>query len=280
MMSEDSRLSGFFRRLRLPPVVTVLRMEGVIRRAGPLRSGIDSARMEPLIRRAFAPANLAAVALVVNSPGGSPVQSSLVHTRIRQAADRRGVPVLAFAEDVAASGGYWLALAADEIWADPSSLIGSIGVVFRSFGLTEAIARLGVERRIHATGPRKPAFDPFRPQAPEDEAMMDALQADMFETFKDLVRRRRGDRLKGTEEDIFSGAVWSGKAARDLGLVDGLGDIRTVLRQRYGDRVRLAEINRRRGWLQRRLAASAPDDAVERVVGALEDRALWNRYGL
>src|SRR5690606_2692154 len=145
-------------------------------RASPFRGGIDAARLAPAIARAFAPKRLAAVALLVNSPGGSPVQSSLVFARIRQAAEERGVPVLAFAEDVAASGGYWLALAGDEIWADPSSIVGSIGVVFRSFGLTEAIARLGVERRVQASGPRKSALDPFRPVVPEDAAMLAAIQ--------------------------------------------------------------------------------------------------------
>lgn len=268
-------------------MVTVLRMEGAIRRAGGLRGGVDASRMERLIERAFAPHRLDAVALIINSPGGSPVQSALIHTRIREAAARRGVPVLAFAEDVAASGGYWLALAGDEIWADPSSLVGSIGVVFRSFDLTGAIARLGIGRRIHATGARKPAFDLFRPETAEDIAMMEDLQADMFEIFKDLVRTRRGDRLKGPEEELFSGAFWSGRKARELGLVDGLGDCRSVLRERFGPEVRIMPIAPRGGWLSRRFGADSESRTsglagavAEELLVRLEDRALWARFGL
>ncbi len=288
MLRDALRFLNPFARRDPAPLVTVLRLEGVIRRAGPLRGGIDAAQLEPLIARAFAPKRLAAVALIVNSPGGSPVQSSLICARIRAAAAEREVPVLAFAEDVAASGGYWLALAGDEIFADPSSIVGSIGVVFRSFGLVDAIAKLGIERRVHASGARKSALDPFQPEAPEDAAMLEAVQVDVFDAFKDAVRERRGERLKGAEEELFSGAFWSARRALALGLIDGFGDVRTVLRARFGPHVRLREMTRRRSWLARRLggAGSAPLGAgfaggfAEGLAATAEDRALWGRFGL
>ncbi len=218
------------KRLREPaPLVSVLRLDGVIGTVGPLRRGLDAGRLDAVIERAFAPKRLAAVALVVNSPGGSPVQSSLIHARIRALADEKGVPVLAFVEDVAASGGYWLALAGDEIWADASSIVGSIGVITRSFGLVDAIARLGVERRVHASGARKGALDPFRPEQPRMPPCWRRSRRDIFAAFKDLVRERRSDRLKGLEDDLFSGAFWSGRGALALGLIDGIGNARTVL---------------------------------------------------
>lgn len=279
-----------FKRLREgAPLVTVLRLDGIIGRAGPFRGALAVQRLAPAIERAFAPKRLAAVALVVNSPGGSPVQSSLIHARIRALADEKGVPVLAFVEDVAASGGYWLALAGDEIWADASSIVGSIGVVSRSFGLVDAIARIGVERRVHATGPRKPAFDPFRPESPEDAAMIEAVQADIFTAFKEVVRARRGARLKGPDDELFSGAFWAGKGALDLGLIDGLGEPRALLRERFGDRVRLRAVNRRGGWFRRRLGGTGPTGGMagalaggvaEAALAAAEERALWGRYGL
>ena len=270
------------KRLREPaPLVSVLRLDGVIGAVGPLRRGLDADRLDAVIERAFAPKRLAAVALMVNSPGGSPVQSSLIHARIRALADEKGVPVLAFVEDVAASGGYWLALAGDEIWADASSIVGSIGVITRSFGLVDVIARFGVERRVHASGARKGALDPFRPEQPEDAAMLEAIQADIFAAFKDLVRERRGDRLKGLEDDLFSGAFWSGRGALELGLIDGIGNARTVLRERFGERVRLRPVAGRRSWLRRRFGAdSLAAGLAGAAIGAAEERALWGRYGL
>lgn len=270
------------KRLRDPaPCVSVLRLDGVIGRAGPMRRGMDAARLDKVIERAFAPKKLAAVALLINSPGGSPVQSSLIYKRIRELADEKKVPVYAFAEDVAASGGYWLALAGDEIWADRSSIVGSIGVLFSSFGLVDAIGKLGIERRVHASGARKGALDPFRPEHPEDAAMVESVQRDIFEAFKDLVRARRGERLKGMEDDMFSGAFWSGQGALALGLIDGLGDARSVLKQKFGERVRLNEVTRPRSWLERRFGAAALGSGLaDGLAQTVEERALWARYGL
>jgi len=265
-----------------PPVVAVLRLAGVIGRIGPLRGGLQLRGLEKQIERAFSLRHLAAVALAINSPGGSAVQSAQIYGRIRALADEKEVPVYAFAEDVAASGGYWLALAGDEIYADAASIVGSIGVLFQSFGLNDAIARLGIERRVHTAGERKGALDAFRPENPEDVAMLEAIQADVHEAFMDAVLARRGDWLKGEESELFSGAFWSGKRALELGLIDGLGDLRSVMRTRFGDRVRFKPVDGERRWWRGRLGVGATDPLAigEGVIAAVEERLIWSRYGL
>ena len=245
--------------------------------------------MERAIERAFAPARLAAVALSVNSPGGSPVQSALIAKRIRDRAEERGVPVLAFAEDVAASGGYWLACAGDEIFADENSIVGSIGVIAAGFGFVDLIARHGIERRVHTAGARKGMLDPFRPENPEDVERLRAVQRDIHETFVSHVRERRGRRLKGEDDILFSGEFWSGRRAIELGLVDGLGDLRGVLRDRFGAGVRIRPVAVRRG-LRRRLGFGVFDGAPAfgldagavgaEILAALDEWAMWKRYGL
>ncbi len=262
----------------------VLRLNGVIGRVGLARgAGISLEGLERAIDRAFAPRRLAAVALSINSPGGAPVQSALIARRIRQRAQERGVPVIAFVEDVAASGGYWLACAADEIFADENSIVGSIGVISAGFGFADFIARHGIERRVHTAGPRKGMLDPFRPEIAEDVARLSDLQAQMHESFKVTVRARRGQRLKGAEEVLFSGAFWTGRQAMGLGLIDGLGDMRTVLRERFGEDVRIRPIARRSS-LRRRIGIG-PDGAIRdgfvpEVVAALDEWAMWRRFGL
>ena len=279
-----------WRRGKDAPLVPVLRLAGVIGRVGPVRGGsITLANMERAIDRAFAPRRLAAVALSVNSPGGSPVQSALIAKRIRARADERGVPVLSFAEDVAASGGYWLACAGDEIFADENSIVGSIGVIAAGFGFADLIARHGVERRVHTAGERKGMLDPFRPENPEEVERLLAVQRDMHESFISHVRARRGLRLKGEDDMLFSGEFWSGRRAIELGLVDGLGDLRGVLRERFGDRVRIRPVAVRRG-LRRRLGLGTGDrDPIGGIdagaigaeaLAALDEWAMWKRYGL
>ena len=276
----------FWRRRRDAPLVSVLRLAGIIGRVGPVRTGsVTLANMERAIDRAFAPRRLAAVALAVNSPGGSPVQSALIARRIRARADERGVPVLAFAEDVAASGGYWLACAGDEIFADENSIVGSIGVIAAGFGFVEAIARHGVERRVHTAGARKGMLDPFRPEDPGEVERLRAVQRDMHESFIAHVRQRRGRRLKGADEILFSGEFWSGRQAIALGLVDGLGDLRGVLRDRFGERVRIRPVAVRRG-LRRRLGLGPAGGGIDaaalgaELLAALDEWAMWKRYGL
>ena len=264
-----------------PPVVPVLRLTGIIGAISPLRPGLTLAGVAALLERAFRLPGAKAVALAINSPGGSAAQSSLIHSRIRQLAAERSLPVLAFVEDVAASGGYWLACAADEIHADATSILGSIGVVSASFGFPELLNRIGVERRLHTTGPHKAMLDPFRPEQPGDVERLKEIQGDLFESFKALVRERRAGKLKAPESEIFTGAVWSGKRALEMGLIDGIGEMRQVLRARYGEKLRLVAIGGRRGWLSRRLRPEiAPGDWAEGALAALEERMLWSRYGL
>lgn len=281
-----------FGRLRRPaPLVSVLRLNGIIGRMGLARgSGMSLEGLERVIERAFAPRRLAAVALAVNSPGGSPVQSAMIARRIRQRAEERSVPVIAFTEDVAASGGYWLACAADEIFADENSIVGSIGVIAAGFGFADFIERHGIERRVHTAGGRKGMLDPFRPEVEEEITRLLEVQSDMHETFKANVRARRGRRLKGADEVLFSGEFWTGREAMALGLVDGLGEMRAVLRERFGETVRLRPVTQRSS-LRRRLGIglggagspfqglAAADLAVE-AVAALDDWAMWKRYGL
>jgi signal peptide peptidase SppA len=269
-----------------PPVVAVLRLQGVISSGGGIgRAGLNLADHAAAIEAAFALKRLKAVALAINSPGGSPVQSALLAGRIRSLAAEKKVPVFAFAEDVAASGGYWLALAADEIHADPSSIIGSIGVISAGFGFTGLMQRIGVERRMHTAGQNKAFLDPFSPEREEDVARLKALQRELHANFRAEVEQRRAGRLKGGEE-LFTGEFWSGRRALELGLIDGLGDLRTVMRARFGDRVRLRRVGQRQSWLRRRLGLQGPvghglgSGLADGLVGAAEDRAHWARFGL
>ena len=262
-----------------PPLVSVVRLSGLIAAGGGMvRGGVNLANQAGVLRSAFAPRRLAAVALVVNSPGGSPVQSALIAKRIRDHAAERKVPVVAFVEDVAASGGYWLAAAADEIYADPASIVGSIGVVSAGFGFVEALQRLGVERRVHTQGERKRMLDPFMPERPEDVARLESLQADIHASFKDWVRERRTGKLVGEESALFNGDIWTGRQALTLGLVDGLGDLRGTMRARFGDKVRLRLVGGRRPPWARLLgprSGLAPD-----LLAAVEERLAWGRWGL
>jgi signal peptide peptidase SppA len=286
-----SRLPGRLGERADRPVVSVVRLHGVITAtSGPVpRSVINASGMDKTLERAFAPDRLAAVALLVNSPGGSPTQSALVADRIRGLAAEKGVPVLAFCEDVAASGGYWLACAADEIYAHPTSLVGSIGVISQGFGLDGLIERFGVQRRLYTAGASKARLDPFLPEKPEDVDWLRGLQDQLHELFRDWVRERRGDRLSA-DADVFTGEVWTGARAVELGLVDGLGTARTVLTERFPDAEQVL-VEGRRPLLARLGLAGAPAaggafsgaagvDALSGILQAVEVRAAWARYGL
>lgn len=261
--------------VKAPPVVAVIRLQGVILSGG---RGLDDASMGPVIERAFAKGKPAAVALEINSPGGSPVQSSLIAARIRRLADEKKVPVLAFVEDVAASGGYWLACAADEIMVDRASVVGSIGVISAGFGLQEAIARLGIERRVHTAGRSKSQLDPFRPERPEDVARLEGLLSDIHAFFIDHVTARRGARLKDNP-DLFSGEIWVGERAVAEGLADGVGHLIPVLKARYGDKVRIRRYGPRRSLWQR-FGAQVSTGMVDGVLDGAEERAMYARFGL
>jgi serine protease SohB len=271
--------------LRRPaPRVAVLRLSGVIGGLGPWRSGMSLATLAPAIERAFALADGQAVALAINSPGGAPGQSALICERIRELAAEKKRPVIAFCEDVAASGGYWLACAGDEIFVNANSIVGSIGVISAGFGFEEAISRLGIERRVHTRGEKKARLDPFRPEAEEDVAWLGELQDQIHENFKALVRERRADKLVLPEDELFSGEVWVGARAVAAGLADGVGGLRGVMRERFGERVRLVQVEPDRSWLRRRLAlgsaVSEPAAWADALLDGIEARALWRRYGL
>ena len=270
------------------PVVTVVRLAGIIGQIGPLRRGLSLRGVAGQLERAFQPKRLRAVALQVSSPGGSPVQAALIFRRIRQLARKKDVPVLVFIEEVAASGGYWLACAGDEIYADENSIVGSIGVISASFGFTEAMKKLGIERRVHTAGENKAALDPFLPEDPHDVTRLKAIQAEVHESFKSLVRSRRGKKLRAGEEALFNGDFWTGRKAHELGLVDGLGDMRAVIQDRFGQDVRLMPMGERVGWLRRRLGVRTSGEAPEMLganfaaglIATLEERSFWSRFGL
>jgi signal peptide peptidase SppA len=277
-----------FKRFRNPPPrVAVIRLFGIIGRLDMLRRGLALSNLAGVFERAFELPDLKAVALAVNSPGGSPVQSALIARRIRALAAEHDVPVFAFAEDVAASGGYWLLTAADEIYADESSIIGSIGVVTAGFGFPQVLKRLGIERRVHVSGRHKAALDPFRPEDADEVEHLKTIQEDIHEAFRRQVRQRRGDKLKAPEDDLFSGRFWDGGKALELGLVDGLGDLRSVMRERYGEDVKLQVVEDGKPWWRRRLGLSgpllgnrAPGDWASEVISAVEERMMWSRFGL
>ena len=269
------------------PVVPVVRLSGVIGIASPLKSALTLATVARPLERAFGMRRARAVALQINSPGGAPVQSHLIYRRIRQLAAESGRPVIAFAEDVAASGGYMIACAADEIVCDPSSLVGSIGVVGGSFGFSKLIDKLGIERRLYTSGDHKAMLDPFLPEKPEDVERLRSVQRDIHEDFIGLVKASRGARLTGPENDLFSGEFWTGRKAVTLGVADGIGDLRTVLRQRFGEDVRTPLIGPDRSLFGRTRPGVALKERLfgdvgfaDEMISALEERALWSRYGL
>ncbi len=283
---SDNPVLRLLQRFRHPPpVVSVLALTGIIGRLGPWKRGLSLAGQAALIERAFKARRLGAVALAVNSPGGSPVQAALIAKRIRLLADEKGVPVFAFAEDVAASGGYWLAAAADEIYADENSIIGSIGVVSAGFGFPGLLERIGIERRLHTAGPRKAMLDPFLEEKAADVKRLKGIQADIHASFMDQVRERRAGKLKAPEKEMFSGEFWTGRRALELGLIDGLGDLRGVMRERFGERVKLRLVGDRRRLLRwpftpAGLPRGEPGDWPAGVLAAVEERLLWSRFGL
>ena len=294
MPDDDNDKLGFLSRLRglLPgrlagrPVVPVVRLHGTIGAVTPLRPGMSLGSVSRMLEKAFSTKGAKAVALQINSPGGSPVQSRQIYQRIRQLAEEKKLPVLVFVEDVAASGGYMIACAGDEIFCDPSSIVGSIGVVGGTFGFQDLIKKVGIERRLYTSGDHKSQLDPFLAENPEDVARLKAIQREIHDTFIALVKQSRGSRLKGDDDYLFTGEYWAGERSVKLGLVDELGDLRTVLRARYGDKVQtpiiapaaglLSGVIGRKGGSSLLGLPSFPED----IISAIETRALWARYGL
>jgi signal peptide peptidase SppA len=271
-------------------IVPVVRLSGLIGAVTPLRQGMTLATIARTLERAFSMRNAKAVALVINSPGGSPVQSRQIYLRIRQLAAEKNLPVLVFVEDVAASGGYMIACAGDEIFCDPSSILGSIGVVGGGFGFQDLIRKIGVERRIYTAGEHKAMLDPFQPENPEDVARLKSIQREIHAIFIALVKQSRGARLKGTDDVLFTGEYWAGDSSVSLGLADGIGDLRSTLRSRYGEKVVMPVVAPAgglfSGLLGRRSAGAGMLTALEagaglpdELISALESRAIWAKLG-
>jgi serine protease SohB len=258
--------------LKSDPIVAVIRLQGMIA-SGP-RGGLSDQGLAPIVEKAFARGKPSAVALQINSPGGSPVQSSLIGSRIRRLAEEKEIPVFAFVEDVAASGGYWLASAADEIFADESSIVGSIGVISAGFGLHGLIERYGVERRVYTAGKSKSILDPFRPEKEEDVARLKGLLEDLHENFKAQITARRGGKLP-EDQDLFTGEVWLARKAIELGLIDGVGHLKPVMKERFGEKVQFKVYGQKKPLLAR-LGASVMDDAID----SIEERAAYAQFGL
>lgn len=266
--------------------IPVVRLHGTIMSGGsPFRQHLSLAVTAGILEKAFAMSDAPAVAISINSPGGSPVQSRLIYRRVRDLAEEKNKTVLVFVEDVAASGGYMIAIAGDEIIADPSSIVGSIGVVSASFGFQDLMKKIGVERRVYTAGQNKALLDPFKPEKKEDVERLKALQLEVHETFIDLVKARRGAKLSDDPE-LFTGLFWTGKRGLALGLVDELGDMRSVLKDRFGRNTRLKLITAPRGLFGRRLGFLGTSGeefaafAVHGIADAASDRALWSRFGL
>src|ERR1700720_560444 len=269
-------------------VVPVVRLSGLIGAVTPLRPGMSLAGVARTLERAFAMKNAKAVALVINSPGGSPVQSRQIYLRIRQLAAEKKLPVLVFVEDVAASGGYMIACAGDEIFCDPSSILGSIGVVGGAFGFQDLIKKIGVERRLYTAGEHKAMLDPFLPENPEDVARVKALQREIHDIFIALVKQSRGARLKRADDELFTGEYWAGETSVSFGLADAIGDLRSTLRARYGEKVQTPVIAPATGMLSgllgRRSAGTLASlegipGLPEELISALESRAIWAKFG-
>ncbi len=298
-VGDPKAFSGLIERLmemlparlrRGAAVVPVVRLSGVIGAVTPLRPGMSLAGIAKTLERAFATRHAKAVALVINSPGGSPVQSRQIYLRIRQLAAEKKLPVLVFVEDVAASGGYMIACAGDEIFCDPSSILGSIGVVGGTFGFQELIKRIGVERRLYTAGEHKAMLDPFLPENPEDVSRVKALQREIHAIFIALVKQSRGGRLKGADHVLFTGEYWAGETSVSLGLADAIGDMRSTLRTRFGEKVLTPVIAPAAGLLSglfgRKSAGAGAIGQIEGAAGlpdelisALETRAIWAKFG-
>ncbi len=267
---------SFFKKKKIIPHI---KLNGVIGNVGKFKQGIDFSGQEEIIKKAFAIKKAPAVAISINSPGGSPVQSHLIHDLIRQQAKKNKKKVIVFAEDVAASGGYLIACAGDEIYANQSSIVGSIGVIYSSFGFKDLIKKIGVQRRVYTAGKNKSTLDPFMEEKQEDIERLKSIQLDLHKDFIEVVEKSRSTKLKkDTEIELFSGEFWSGRKSKELGLIDGIGNADEILREKFGENVVIKKFEKPKGWLAKRLSSS--ENNAEQVISILEERSIWQRYGL
>jgi signal peptide peptidase SppA len=258
-------------------IVAHIKLNGIIGNAGKFKQGIDFSGQEEIIEKAFSLKKAKVVAITINSPGGSPVQSHLIYKFIRAQAKKNKKKVIVFAEDVAASGGYLIACAGDEIYANSSSIIGSIGVIYSSFGFTELIKKIGVERRVHTAGKNKSTLDPFLDEKKEDIERLKTIQLDLHKDFIKVVEESRGSKLIKSEVELFSGEFWSGSKAKKLGLVDGIGDANEVLKEKFGEEIVIKKFEKSKGWLSKKLSSSS--NQIDQFANILEERSIWQRYG-
>ena len=265
---------SFFKKKK---IVAHIKLNGVIGNAGKFKQGIDFAGQEEIIEKAFSLKKAKVVAITINSPGGSPVQSHLIYKFIRAQAKKNKKKVIVFAEDVAASGGYLIACAGDEIYANSSSIIGSIGVIYSSFGFTELIKKIGVERRVHTAGKNKSTLDPFLYEKPEDIERLKIIQLELHKDFIKVVEESRGSKLNKSEMELFSGEFWSGSKAKELGLIDSVGNANEVLKEKFGEDVVIKKFEKSKGWLSKKLSSSS--NQVDQLANILEERSIWQRYG-
>ncbi len=262
------------------PQVAHIRLSGVIGNVGRFQQGMSLSSHEQIIKKAFNQKKLSAVAISINSPGGSPVQSHLIYSLIRRLAEEKKVKVITFAEDVAASGGYMLACAGDEIYANPSSIVGSIGVIYSSFGLKELIKKIGIERRVHTAGKNKSTLDPFMDEKPEDIERLKKIQLDLHDQFISLVKSSRKDKISSDKDDqLFTGEFWSGIQSKELGLVDGLGNMEDVIQEKFGKKVVIKKFDKPESWLKRKLSSQISNQ-FSNIADEIETRSLWNKFGL
>ena len=265
---------SFFKKKK---IVAHIKLNGVIGNVGRFKQGLDFSGQEEIIEKAFSLKKAKAVAITINSPGGSPVQSHLIYSFIREQAKKNKMKVFVFAEDVAASGGYLIACAGDEIYANSSSIIGSIGVIYSSFGFTELIKKIGVERRVHTAGKNKSSLDPFQDEKKEDIERLKNIQLDLHKDFIDVVEESRGSKLKKDQIELFSGEFWSGSKAKELGLVDGIGNANKILKEKFGEDVVIKKFEKSKGWLSKKLSSST--NQMDQFANILEERSIWQRYG-
>jgi signal peptide peptidase SppA len=265
---------SFFKKKK---IVAHIKLNGVIGNVGRFKQGLDFSGQEEIIEKAFSLKKAKAVAITINSPGGSPVQSHLIYSFIREQAKKNKMKVFVFAEDVAASGGYLIACAGDEIYANSSSIIGSIGVIYSSFGFTELIKKIGVERRVHTAGKNKSSLDPFQDEKKEDIERLKNIQLDLHKDFIDVVEESRGSKLKKDQLELFSGEFWSGSKAKELGLVDGIGNANQILKEKFGEDVVIKKFEKSKGWLSKKLSSST--NQMDQFANILEERSIWQRYG-
>jgi len=266
---------SFFKKKK---IISHIKLTGVIGNAGKFKQGIDFSGQEEIIEKAFSLKKAKCVAISINSPGGSPVQSHLIYNFIRSLAKKNKKKVIVFAEDVAASGGYLIACAGDEIFANSSSIIGSIGVIYSSFGFTELIKKIGVERRVHTAGKNKSTLDPFLEEKNEDIERLKKIQLDLHQDFINVVENSRGSKLQKKEIELFSGEFWSGKKAQQLGLIDGIGDANQILKEKFGEDIIIKKFEKSKSWLSRKLSTST--DQLDKLANILDERSVWQRYGL